>query len=264
MRALISSLKVLAFFLLCVVIVPPQVIIMLFTKGTAARALPFAWMKVVCFIYGIKISVEGKPYRGGPVITMSNHLSYLDIPVIGSVITDSFVSKADVAKWPVFGFLAGLRQTAYVVRGSTDPKLASQGVENRLKAGDNLIIFPEGTSTDGREVIDLKTGVFARAIDAGVDNLMIQPVTLHVTSSDKRALETQDDRDLYAWHRDMDDDFELPDHLWRFGKMRGAEISLYFHDPIKVSDYDNRKTLAKAVHNAVSNGLENSITRLNQ
>lgn len=264
MRIFIASLKILAFFLLCVVIVPPQMIIMLFTKGALSRVLPLIWMKAVCCAFRIKIHVEGTPYRESPVITMSNHLSYLDIPVIGSVITDSFVSKADVAKWPVFGFLAGLRQTAYVVRGSSDPKLASQGVENRLKAGDNLIIFPEGTSTDGREVIDLKTGVFARAIDASVDGLMIQPVTLHVISSDKRPIETQDDRDLYAWHRDMDDDFELPDHLWRFGKTRGTEIRLSFHDPIKVADYDDRKTLAKATHKAVSNGLENSIARLNQ
>ena len=264
MRAVISSLKILAFFVLCLLVVPVQVIIMLFTKGTAARFLPYAWMKAVCFIYQIKIHVEGVPHQNGQVIRMSNHLSYLDIPVIGSVIKDSFVSKADVAKWPVFGFLAGLRQTAYVVRGARNPKLASQGVETRLRKGDNLVIFPEGTSTDGRDVLDFKTGVFSRAIDAGGDGLMIQPVSIHVIASDKRPIVTQDDRDLYAWHRDMDDDFELTDHLWRFGKSRGAEIRLVFHDPINVAEYDDRKTLAKATHKAVSNGLNNSIKRLNQ
>ena len=125
-----------------------------------------------------------------------------------------------------------------------------------------MVIFPEGTSTDGREVIEFKTGVFARAIDCDVEGLQIQPVSLHVTSSDKRPVENQDDRDLYAWHRDMDDDFELHHHLWRFGQSRGAEICLSFHDLIPVSDYDDRKTLAKAVHKPVSNGLKNSIARL--
>ena len=262
MRSFIASLKMLGFVIACLIAVPPQIIIMLFTKGPAAQILPQLWMKLLCAVFGIRITVEGKPYRDGQLITMSNHLSYLDIIVIGSIIPDSFVSKADVAKWPVFGFLAGLRRTAYVIRGSSDPKIASEGVENRLREGDSLVIFPEGTSTDGREVIDFKTGVFARALDAEVEDLIIQPLTLHVTSSDKRPIQTQDDRDLYAWHRDMDDDFELQHHLWRFAKTRGADIKLIFHEPIRAHDYEDRKTLAKATHKPVSSGLQNSIETL--
>lgn len=192
------------------------------------------------------------------MITMCNHLSYLDIPVVGSVIPDSFVSKSDVAKWKLFGFLAGLRQTAYVIRGSVDPIVASQGVEKRLQEGDNLIIFPEGTSTDGQSVIEFKRGVFARAIDANIEDLNIQPVTLQVVRANGNPLETQDDRDLYAWHNGMDDDFELQHHLWKFAQSKGAEIHLTFHDPIAVKDYDDRKILAKDTHIAVSNGLKNS------
>ena len=159
MRVVIASLKFLAFILLCVVFVPPQILIMLFTKGNASRILPMIWMRCVCFVFAIKVDVKGEPHAGEQLIVMSNHLSYLDIPVIGSVIPYSFVSKADVAKWPLFGFLAGLRQTAYVIRGSSDPELASKGVEECLQRGESLIVFPEGTSTDGQSVIEFKTGI---------------------------------------------------------------------------------------------------------
>ena len=262
MRTILAILKFVLFALLILVLVPPQIIILLFTKGTISRIIPLLWMKIVCRIFCIRIEVEGQPYREGQVITMCNHLSYLDIPVVGSVIPDSFVSKADVAKWKLFGFLAGLRQTAYVVRGSKDPVLASASVENRLKEGDNLIIFPEGTSTDGQEVIEFKRGVFARAIDANVAGLQIQPATLHVTLANGKPVKTQEDRDLYTWHNGMDDDYELQHHLWNFAKSGGVTIRLMFHDVISVNDYDDRKILAKDTHKAVSMGLQNSIKTL--
>lgn len=257
MLAVLAGFRFFLFGLLIFLVVPIQVIILFFTKGPASRVLPMIWMRCVCWIFGISVRVNGAPYREGQVITMCNHLSYLDIPVVGSVIPDSFVSKSDVAKWKLFGFLAGLRQTAYVIRGSVDPVVASQGVETRLQAGDNLIIFPEGTSTDGRNVLEFKRGVFARAIDANIDGLKVQPLTLQVLSANGRKVETQDDRDLYAWHNGMDDDFELQHHLWRFAQSRGAQICLTFHPVINVSDYSDRKTLAKDTHIAVSNGLEN-------
>jgi len=261
-RKSIAAFRFFLFAVLIVAVVPPQIIIMLFTKGAASRILPMLWMRGVCMAFGIKVHTDGNPYRDGQVITMCNHLSYLDIPVVGSVIPDSFVSKSDVAKWKLFGFLAGLRQTAYVIRGSVDPVVASQGVEKRLQEGDNLIIYPEGTSTDGQSVIEFKRGVFARAIDANIEDLKIQPVTLHVLRADGHTLETQEDRDLYAWHNGMDDDFELQHHLWRFAQLRGAEICLTFHDPIAVKDYTDRKILAKDTHIAVSNGLQNSIQKI--
>ncbi len=257
-----ACFKFFAFTLLILIAVPPQIIVMLFTKGPASRIIPMLWMRAVCFVFQIRVEAEGEPLKNEQYIVMCNHLSYLDIPAIGSVIPDSFVSKSDVANWKLFGFLAGLRQTAYVVRGSADPVLASQGVENRLKQGDNLIIFPEGTSTDGQTVLDFKSGVFARALDSGVNGLKILPATLHVIAVNGHAVRTQEDRDVYSWHNGMDDDFELHHHLWQFAQSGGVRIRLMFHDPIAVKDYNDRKTLAKDTHKAVSNGLENSYKRL--
>ncbi|MFK7839959.1 MAG: lysophospholipid acyltransferase family protein [Bdellovibrionales bacterium] len=252
MRPIIASLKFMAFFVLCLVFVPPQVVVLCITKDDKALFLPMIWMRCVCFIFRIRVFVEGNRNIQNQVIVMSNHLSYLDIPAIGSVIPHSFVSKADVAKWPIFGFLAGLRLTAYVVRGSKDPELASKGVEEYLMRGESLIVFPEGTSTDGQDVLDFKTGIFARAIDCQVNALKIQPTTIKVISADNREVKTQDDRDIYAWHRDMTT--ELPAHLWHFACSRGAHLKIIFHPCIEIESHHDRKTLAKDTHKAVSNG----------
>ncbi len=259
-RKIIATLKFLG-FVASLIVVPFQIVIMIFNKGSVSRIVPMLWMRIICAVFRIKVTTEGTPYRDGQVISMCNHLSYLDIPVIGGVIPDSFVSKDDVAKWPVIGFLAGLRHTAYVVRGSADPITASSSVEARLANAENLIIFPEGTSTDGLGVREFKRGVFARALDVKNDSLKIQPVTFNVVKANGKPLLTQEDRDIYAWHIGMDDSYTLPKHLWHFAQSKGAELRLIFHAPIKVSDYDDRKMLAKDTHIAVSKGLENPIQR---
>lgn len=257
MRGIIASLKIIAFVFLCLFIVPPQIVALFITKGPASRILPHIWMKCVVFVFGIHIHLDGTPYKERQVLYMSNHLSYLDIIVLGSLLKCSFVSKNDVAKWPVFGFLAGLRQTAYIGRAKGDLKTASKAVSSFIERGEDLIIFPEGTSTDGQEVIPFKSSLFSLALSPDKPDLHIQGITLHVLYADKKTIETQSDRDLYAWHRNMDD--ALHTHLWRFAKARGAHIKVIFHDPKRAHDFEDRKTLAKAVHKTVSNGLQNSI-----
>ena len=117
MRILFAFCKFLGFVFACLICVPPQILIMFFTKGSASRVLPVLWMKLICFIFQIRVRVEGEPYKGGHVLLMCNHLSYLDIIAIGSVIPHSFVSREDVADWRVIGFVAGLIQSLHDFQG---------------------------------------------------------------------------------------------------------------------------------------------------
>lgn len=180
---------------------------------------------------------------------MGNHISYLDILVIGSVIRHSFVAKSEIEGWPLFGFLAKLQQTAYVVRKSTEAKRQAGELQTRLERGDSLIIFPEGTSTDATTVMPFKSSLFSLAYT--IPDLHIQPISLKIISVDGKTPDTQDIRDQYAWHGDMD----LEPHIWQFAKGHGATIALTFHDPIPANAYDNRKTLAKATFETVCNVL---------
>ncbi len=254
MRVLFACVKFLAFFVLCAVVVPIQTVILLLNKGPIARVMPHLWFNAVRMIFGIRLKMQGKPHTTTQTLYVSNHMSYMDIPVIGSILKTSFVSRGDVASWPFFGYLANLGQTAYVARSRSSVQSDSNAVNERIANGSSLVVFPEGTSTDGQEILAFKSSLFSLVIGQGNDDLHIQPLTLQVMSVDGHVPETQEDRDVYAWHRDMDT--ELFAHLWGLALHRGAVLSLTFHPPILAKDYQDRKILAKACHDTVSNGLE--------
>ncbi len=254
MRFLIACIKFLFFILLCLVVVPTQLVVLLLHKGNGAYIMPWLWQKAVCKIFRINIQITGTPYTDTQTIYIGNHISYLDIPAVGSILRASFVAKKDVASWPVFGFLSKLQQTAFISRSREDAKKEKHALDTMLDEGKSLIIFPEGTSTDGCEVLPFKSSLFSIAYKEGLEDIRIQPITINMTRVDKREIKTQDDRDIYSWHLNMDTPLEK--HLWRFALSRGATISLNFHDVLKASDLKDRKTLAKACYNAVSNGLK--------
>ncbi len=256
MSTIKAILKLLLFAIVSIVIVTLQLIVLAFNNGPAAYIIPQQWHRILCFVFGIKIRITGEPYKNGQVIFVSNHISYLDILVLGTALRASFVAKKDIASWPVFGFLSKLQQTAFISRSHIDAKKEKHALDTMLASGKSLIIFPEGTSTDGREVIPFKSSLFAIALrNENNSDIFIQPITLAMQSVDKHDVVTQDDRDLYAWHINMTT--PLAEHLWRFAKSRGAEIHLYFHTPVDANEYTDRKILAKTCHEAVSNGLVN-------
>lgn len=258
MRIIVAGFKFLLFFLLCIAVVPPQTIILLFTNGPTARVLPYLWFNGVCCIFRIKLHVEGAPYTQSQTLYVSNHLSYLDIPVIASILKASFVSRGDVANWPLFGYLAKMGQTAYVARDRSAVKKDSGAVNARIERGESLIIFPEGTSTDGQDVLDFKSSLFSLVIGHGNEDMHIQPITLQVIGVNSGgAPETQEERDIYAWHRNLDTPLFV--HLWLFALSKGADLRLQFHSAFHANGYNDRKTLAKACHDTVSNGIHKSM-----
>ena len=254
MRIFVAGFKFLCFFLLCLVIVPPQTIVLIFTNGPVARVLPYIWFNTVCFIFGIKLKIEGTPHTDSQTLYVSNHLSYLDIPAIASVLKASFVSRGDVANWPLFGYLARMGQTAYVARDRSAVKKDSGAVNARIDRGESLIIFPEGTSTDGQDVLPFKSSLFSLVIGHANANMHIQPMTLQVTGVNNGPTpQNQAERDIYAWHRNLDTPLFV--HLWLFALSKGAHLNLQFHPAFPAQNYNDRKILAKACHDTVSNRI---------
>ena len=266
MRQIIALTKLTAFAVVTLAIIPFQFLVMLFSRGKASYALPCLWHKIVCKIFGIKVRPCGKYSKapGCQTIFVSNHLSYLDIPVMGSLLKASFVAKKEVKSWPVFGFLSKLQQTAYISRARSDSVKSKDNLSNMLNQGKNLILFPEGTSTDGVSVLPFKSSLFSIALqqDDGNNDIYIQPVTIILDKVSGKAPQTQKERDIYAWHINMDT--PLANHLWNFAKNKGASINLVFHDFICAKEQNNRKELAKLCHEAVSNGLTKTINQSNK
>lgn len=254
MRNVIATLKVVLFVLNCIWVIPVQCLILLFTKGSASYHIPLIWHRLCCAIFGIRMKVVGTPSKDKQTLYMSNHISYLDISLIGSAIKASFVAKSEVEGWPLFGFLANLQQTAYIRRSRAKIAEEKNALLARIESGESLIIFPEGTSTSGFEVIPFKSSLFALAMGEGKENLYVQPITIRVLKIDGTAPSSKDEQDIYAWPRDVD--IELHHHLWRFAKTSGATLEVTFHEPLKASAHKDRKVLAKACYESVSKGLE--------
>lgn len=250
-----AIIKFTIFALFCLVILPLQSLLLLVHSGKYARFFPYIWLRGLCLIFGIKVQVKGTPHTSTQTLYISNHLSYLDLGVIGSIVKASFVARSDAASWAFFGYLAKLNQTAYVARSRSAAKQDANAVNAVIASGRNLILFPEGTSTDGQDILPFKSSLFALALGDDKPDLHLQPLTVQVINADKRPVLTQEDRDIYAWHRDMDESIGMFDHWWAFAKHRGAVVKLVFHPVVKAGDFTDRKVLAKTCQDAVSNGV---------
>ena len=124
----------------------------------------------------------GETLGRGRVIYVSNHSSWVDVPVIGGVLDGRFIAKEEVAGWPIVSTIARLGRTVFVSRSRASTGKERDAMREVLKAGDNLILFPEGTSSDGSRVLPFRTSFFAVAeVRAGEDRLelpLIQPVSV--------------------------------------------------------------------------------------
>lgn len=229
-------------------LIPLQMLVLLFRDNQAAMILPRLWHRGTCRLYGIKVNVTGAPPAGDQTLYVCNHISYLDITAIGSVLKCSFIAKSEVAGWPFFGLLAKLQKTAFISRNPRAARESGAKIAQRLAAGHDLVLFAEGTSSNGETVLPFRSSLFETILrEADNRNIRIQPLTLRITALDGGKAVTADNRDLYAWHGAM----TLPPHLWAFAKSKGAALALHFHAPVDISRFSDRKTLAKHCHNVV-------------
>lgn len=257
MKTAKAIIKLIGFALLCVIFVPAQYVFLLFGSKKASLCLARLWHKCICNIFGIRMRISGKIYNNSQTLYVCNHLSYLDILALGAILKGAFVGRKDIAEWPVLSTLAKLQHTIFVSRDPSKAQSDGNNMQNALNNGFNIILFPESTSTIGREVLPFKSSPFS--IVEGKENatIRIQPITLHLRETDKKNADTNEQRDLYAWHRDMDT--RLAVHLWTFLKGRGAKLEIHIHPELIAGKYENRKTLAKECHKIVSKHLQEMI-----
>ena len=227
------------------------------------RTPPEKWFSIAQIFYrtllliiGFRVRMQGEISPAKPTLFVSNHISYLDIPVLGALIPASFVAKSEVAGWPLFGFMAKLQETVFVQRKTTRAAEQSAYLHNLLAGGRNLILFPEGTSSDGQTVLPFKSSLFSVAEYASADvPLTVQPVTIACTGMNGLPM-TRLTRPFYAWYGDM----ILVPHLWTVFRVGHFTLDVLFHPPVAARDFPNRKALAAWCQQQVARGLEQCIT----
>jgi lyso-ornithine lipid O-acyltransferase len=210
----------------------------------------FFW-RVATLLLGFKVRMIGVPARarkdGRPVVFVCNHSSWLDIPILGGQLEACFVSKDDVASWPVISTVARLGRTVFVSRRAAATGRELDVMVQRLAGGDSLVLFPEGTSSDGSRVLPFRSSFFAVA--EGEAPPLIQPISL-VYDRLAGLPAGRAARPLFAWYGDMD----LASHFWRLAQWRGMRASVLLHAPLDPACFASRKDLAQAAWTAVADG----------
>ncbi len=220
------------------------------------RTLPIWYHQRCCRIMGFRVEVRGEQSTAHPTLYACNHVSYLDIMVLGSLIEGSFVAKSEVANWPLFGWLARLQRTAFIERRGHKVAQYRDELIQRLENGDDLILFPEGTSGDGNQVLPFKSALFSVAERRPRDRpLRVQPVSIAYTRLDGVPMGRYL-RPLFAWYGDM----ELGSHLWQVAGLGWATVVVEFHPPVTIDAFGTRKSLSEYCQGQVAAGVSSALS----
>ncbi len=185
---------------------------------------------------GVTYETDGRVPSTG--LIASNHLSSVDILVFSATIGCSFVSKAEVRDWPLFGPFAKLSGTVFVWRHSAvDSARAYEHLTECLRTGHPVALFPEATTTDGNRVLPFRSTMFQAAIDAGVP---VTPASVSYTIEDGSVVS-----DICFWG-----DHEALPHAWNLFSKRAMECCVQFGEPLP--DDADRKQMARTAYEWVA------------
>lgn len=221
--------------------------------GLRRPVTPFitqAVCKLAFRIMQIPLDVIGKPMaeRGAVV---ANHVSWLDIFALNAPQRIYFVAKAEVASWFGIGWLARATGTQFIRRDARDARLQKEIFEARLRAGHHLCFFPEGTNSDGVRLLPFKPTLFAAFFAPELSEFMhIQPVSLVYHAPPER------DERFYSWWGELG----FGAHLLRvLAQPRQGRIEIVFHDAVAVTDFANRKEMARYCGGVVDQALRSRL-----
>jgi lyso-ornithine lipid O-acyltransferase len=251
---LVGLVRTLSYIVLTLSLMPVQWLALALNLPLAAN-LPRWYHGWSCWIFGMNIVVRGKPSPTHPTLFVSNHSSYFDILILGSLFNCSFIAKADMIEWPLVGQLAKLQRSIFVDRKPANVGEHSDEIARRLKAGDSLVLFAEGTTSDGNRILPFKSSLLSVAEQAPAElNLTIQPVSIIATRLDGMPL-GRSMRSLYAWYGDM----PLAPHVWAAMKAGRLTIEVEFHEPFYAHGM-SRKQITALCEDTVERGVVRAVT----
>ncbi|MDD2794554.1 MAG: lysophospholipid acyltransferase family protein [Acidocella sp.] len=228
----------------------PVQALLLMLPGRGKVGFAQVYWRGVALVLGLRLRVVGEISAHRPSLFIANHCSWLDIVALGSVLPGCFVAKGEVGRWPVISWIARLGRTVFVSRNRANVAREQGALAARLNAGDGIILFPEGTSSDGNRILPFASSFFVLA-DAAAKPY-VQPVTLVYDGLDGLPV-VRADRPEIAWYGDM----ELAPHFNRIARRRSLHATIVLDAPIAPGTFPNRKIFAAALeariaHNAAA------------
>lgn len=236
-------------------LVPMQLLTLRLGWNLAGR-LPVRFHRLLLRLLRVRLAVRGRPPEDGvATLLLSNHVSWLDIPVLAAIVPLSFIAKSEIANWPVIGFLARLQRCVFVDRARKAATAEVNAiVARRLGAGDAIVLFPEGTTGDGIRMLPFRSSLVGAARAAltahTVEAIRLQPVAIAYRR--RRGLPlTRRETPEVAWYGDM----ELGPHLGQLIRGGPLDVAVAFGEPILFDATLDRKRATLAAEAAVRSAL---------
>jgi 1-acyl-sn-glycerol-3-phosphate acyltransferase len=209
------------------------------------------YYRVLCSLLRINVRVNGAPMHDRAVLYVSNHVSWADILVIGSIVPVAFVAKSEVAGWPLVGITAKVQRTVFVDRTrrhQTGEAVAEIG--KRLTEGVSVVLFAEGTSSDGNRVLPFRSALLGAVEEAPPDvrarDMVIQPMSITYTGLHGIPMGRQH-RPLVAWYGDLD----FMPHIKAFIEQGAVDAIVSYGEPVAAGAGTDRKAITKRLEGSV-------------
>jgi len=246
-RSLFTSLEILIVTILSVIF---QYLFNLFNLKYASK-FPILYHKLILNLLNIKINSIGN-IMNKPGLIVANHGSWIDIFLLGSLGELSFIAKTEVSEWPFISFLAKLQKTIFVNRKKPSQLRSVINEINKRIYSEKIVLFPEGTSSNGNIVLPFKSSLFGiYNINKNTKNYNpIQPVSIAYKKINVLPMDRAY-RPLIAWYGDMN----LMSHLWGIIKCGPIDIEITFHEPINFLNTTPRKEIAFKLESKVRSGM---------
>jgi 1-acyl-sn-glycerol-3-phosphate acyltransferase len=220
-------------------------------RWRAARRTPTLFHRLLCAAIGVRVRVHGRPEDAARRLIVANHVSWLDIPVLGSIEPMTFLAKKEVGAPALGGQIARLQGVIFVDRRRPRgiPQVNAQ-IAQAMAEGHPVVLFAEATTGDGNRMLRFRSSHFEAVRQAASNGpgaeAVVQPVFLDYSRIAGMPLGRRE-RPLVAWYGDM----TFFSHFWRFLRAGGIGCDVYFGAPIRVLPESGRKTIARSTEMTV-------------
>jgi 1-acyl-sn-glycerol-3-phosphate acyltransferase len=213
-------------------------------KLPGRRPLSLRYYRLLCRLLKLRIHTVGRPAQGQPTLIVSNHVSWLDIPVISAILPVAFVTKQEVASWPIVGPASRLLRSVYIDRTRRQQSGAdSASIARRLIEGDPVVLFAEGTSSDGNRTLPFRSALVGAVAQVDASHqVLLQPMSIAYNRWQGLAMSRRE-RPLIAWYGDLD----FTPHIKAFVQRAVVDVTVTFGEPVPFRNGTDRKLVTRAL-----------------
>jgi 1-acyl-sn-glycerol-3-phosphate acyltransferase len=228
---ILVGLRLLLLALASLFLIPLQMLALCFGWGIL-HVGPMWFHRVLLRLFNVRVIERGKPPGDAATLVLANHVSWLDIPVIGSLHPLSFIAKSEIEGWPVVGLFAKLQRSVFIDRQRRKATAeVNDALAHRLVKGEVIVLFAEGTTSDGTRLLPFRSSLVGAAQTAlmhdSVERVLLQPLAITYTRRHGLPV-TRRDRPFIAWYGDMD----LAPHLKMFVQATPLDVVVTWGEPI--------------------------------